>query len=189
MDAFSRRDFIRQAGTGLLTFTLAGCEVELTPGEARRRGIAKRVLTDAEAAALEALGEALLPGSRAAGIAQYVDHQLGEPAARQRLMIKYLGVEPPFDAFYRSGFASVERASVQAAGKTFIGLDEAARHGLVARMARESPPGWGEGPPAPFFFFVVRNDALDVTYGTEAGFAALGIPYMAHVVPPSRWGE
>ena len=41
----------------------------------------------------------------------------------------------------------------------------------------------------PFFYFVLRNDAVDVVYGTKAGVESLDIPYMAHVEPPSRWGE
>jgi len=36
---------------------------------------------------------------------------------------------------------------------------------------------------------VVRNDAVDVVYGTQSGFEQLGVPYMAHIAPPSRWGE
>lgn len=174
-----------------MTFCVAGCEVELSPGEARRRGAAQRVLTKAEVATLESLGETLLPGSREAGIANYIDHQLGEPAGRQRLMIKYLNVPPPFYVFYQEGLAALERAAATAtgAGARFQELPEQIRHELVARMSRENPPGWGSGPPAPFFFFIVRNDAVDVTYGTMDGFAALGIPYMAHIAPPSRWGE
>ena len=41
----------------------------------------------------------------------------------------------------------------------------------------------------PFFYFVLRNDAVDVVYGTKDGIESLGIPYMAHIEPPSRWGE
>jgi hypothetical protein len=59
---------------------------------------------------------------------------------------------------------------------------------LVRKMSGGSVSGW-QGPPAPFFYFVMRSDAVDVTYGTEAGFAALDVPYMPHIAPPSRWGE
>jgi hypothetical protein len=34
---------------------------------------------------------------------------------------------------------------------------------------------------------VLRNDALDVVYGTRRGFASLGVPYMAHILPPTSW--
>ena len=150
----SRRRFLQGAGAGLLTFSIGGCEVEMTPGEAREQGVAYGVLTGEEVAALEALGEKLVPGSTAAGLAHYVDHQLAQPFAGQLLMIRYLGVEPPFDGFYRAGLAAL-----------------------------------GDGAPDPFFAFVVRADAVDVTYGTMDGFRDLGVPYMAHIEPPSRWGE
>jgi hypothetical protein len=35
--------------------------------------------------------------------------------------------------------------------------------------------------------FVLRADALDVTYGTPGGFENLGIPYMAHIMPEQPW--
>ena len=45
-------------------------------------------------------------------------------------------------------------------------------------------------PPATcssYVLFVLRADALDVTYGTPEGFEALGIPYMAHIMPETPW--
>ena len=59
----------------------AGTSRKLTPAQARQEGIALRTLDTEAVATLEALGEALLPGSAAAGLAQYLDHQLsGDPA-------------------------------------------------------------------------------------------------------------
>ena len=63
-----------------------------------------------------------------------------------------------------------------------------AAEALIAAMAEGKLEGWA-GPPPPFFYFVLRNDACDVMYGTEKGFAALGVPYAAHIQPPSEWGE
>ena len=40
---------------------------------------------------------------------------------------------------------------------------------------------------ASYVLFVLRADALDVTYGTPEGFDALGIPYMAHIMPETPW--
>jgi hypothetical protein len=59
----SRRKFIRNTGIGLLSFYVAGCEVELTPEQARQQKIPFHVLNPDEVRTLEALGEALLPGS------------------------------------------------------------------------------------------------------------------------------
>lgn len=185
----TRRTFLQRGGLGLLAFHVGGCEVELTPQQARQQGATLRVLSSAEVRALEALGDVLLPGSSANGIAYYVDHQLAAPVGEQLLMIKYLSVEPPFTAFYRGGLAALESAARTAHQTGFTSLDFDRQREFVALMGRENPAGWEGGPPAPFFFFVVRNDALDVTYGTTEGFGKLDIPYRAHIAPPSRWGS
>jgi len=57
---------------------------------------------------------------------------------------------------------------------------------IVKEIAQKNPEGWS-APPAPLFYFVVRNDALDVYYGTEEGFNRLQIPYMPHLPPPAKW--
>lgn len=183
-----RRRFLSRSGAGLLTFYLGGCAEELTPGQARARKLPFGVLSDDQVQILDALGETLLPGAAAAGLSHFVDHQLGAPPDQQLLMIKYLGVDPPFDGFYRSGLAGVDAAARQSDGYGFAELEPQRQRELVAAMAQADPPGWS-GPPAPFFYFVTRNDALDVVYGTREGFERLEIPYMAHIEPPSRWGE
>lgn len=183
-----RRQFLRNSGIGLLSFYVAGCRVEMSPEEARERDLPLNVLTAGEVGTLEALGEILLPGSAESGIAHFVDHQLGAAPAEQLLMLKYLGVEPPFTPFYRGGLGALNASAEAAHGAPFPDLDAAARAALVGQAATGNPDGW-EGPPAPFFWFVVRNDAIDVVYGTQEGIESLGIPYMAHIEPPSRWGE
>ncbi len=183
----SRRRFIRDTSLGLLTFQLAGCEVEMTPEAAHQAGVTLQVLNDAEAKTLAALTEVLLPGSSAAGLVEYVDHQLGAPVSDQMLMIKYLGVNPPFNGFYQSGLAALEGIATSEHGAGFAALPTPQQIQLVAAMAQDKLVAWS-GPPGSFFYFVTRNDALDVTYGTKAGMESLGIPYMAHIEPPSPWG-
>lgn len=189
MTRFTRRTFLQRGGLGLLVFQVGGCEVELTPKQARQQGASLQVLTAAEVRGFEALGDVLLPGSGANGIAYYIDHQLAAPVGEQLLLIKYLNVEPPFTPFYRGGLAALESAARTAYQTGFTSLDADRQRALVGLMGRENPRGWEGGPPAPFFFFVVRNDALDVTYGTTEGFDKLEIPYRAHIAPPSRWGS
>jgi hypothetical protein len=92
-------------GLGLLTFVVAGCERKLTPAQARVEQVPFRTLSPAEAQVLDALGEILLPGSAEAGIANYVDLQLSGPPHDSMLILKYLGVAPPFTEFYRTGLA------------------------------------------------------------------------------------
>ncbi len=73
-------------------------------------------------------------------------------------------------------------------GQTFSELSQDQQSAILGQFAQANPEGW-EGPPGPFFYFVLRNDAVDVVYGTKEGMESLGIPYMAHIEPPSKWGE
>ncbi len=186
---FSRRTFVKQgvAGIGLLTFIVAGCEKKLTPAEARTTGVPYRTLDAAQVRTLEALGETLLPGSAAAGVAHFIDHQLSGAPGDSMLMIKYLGLNPPFTDFYRAGLAGTDGAAQKEFMKSFADLAPQDASTIVAAMAKGDVPGWN-GPPPPLFFFVLRNDAVDATYGTTSGFEQLSVPYMAHIAPPTRWG-
>jgi Gluconate 2-dehydrogenase subunit 3 len=182
----ARREFV--VGATLLTFTLAGCSRKMTPAQARASDVPLRTLDTGTHAVLDALGEVLLPGSSAAGLAHYIDHQLSGPAADSLLMIKYLGVPAPFADFYRLGLHAADALARAVHGKAFAEISKEQAIGLVAKMAGGPIEGW-QGPPAGLFYFVLRSDAVDVVYGTKAGYEQLGVPYMAHIEPPSRWGE
>jgi Gluconate 2-dehydrogenase subunit 3 len=190
--ADSRREFLRRgaaAGAFLLTFLIAGREQRLTAAQARASGVAYRTFTAPQVRTLEALGEVLVPGSAALGLVHFIDQQVSGPPADSMLMIKYLGVSPPFAAFYTSGVAAVESAALSRFSRPLTALNAEEVRALVMAMAAGTPAGWS-GPPAPLFYFVLRNDAVDVTYGTPAGFERLGVPYMAHIAPPARgWSE
>jgi hypothetical protein len=188
----SRREFITHGaaagGVCLLTFTLSGCEARLTPAQARAAKVPLRTLAADDMTTVNALSETLLPGSAAAGLAHYLDHQLSGDPAHSMLMIKYLGVPAPFDAFYRGGLRATETAARALYGKAFADLSSQQAGALVTLMSAGHVDGW-QGPPSALFYFVLRNDAVDVVYGTQGGFELLGVPYMAHIAPPSRWGE
>ena len=182
----ARRDFI--VGGALLTFTLAGCQKKMTPAQARAAEVPFRTLDAGNVAILDALGETLLPGSSGAGLAHYIDHQLSGDPADSMLMIKYLGVAAPFTEFYAGGLRATDALARAVYGKAFTGLSSEQATALVAKMSGGQVEGW-QGPPAGLFYFVLRSDAVDVVYGTKTGFEQLGVPYMAHIEPPSRWGE
>ncbi len=188
--AVSRRSFLRRSaivGGLLLPFTIAGREVLAAPAEARAAAAPLRFLTVDEATDLERLGEALVPGSATAGLAHYVDQQLACPAADSMLMARYLGVVPPFGEFYRGALGAVREALAARTGDGASRVRDLA--GALQRAFTGAPlPGW-DGPPAGLVYFVLRSDAIDVLYGTPDGFARLGVPYMAHIQPPARWGE
>lgn len=187
----SRREFLKRSGAtgiGLLTYSVAGCEKKLTPGDARQLQLPFEVLTETEVGVLETLGDALVPGSAAAGLAHYIDQQLHSAPDKSMLMIKYLVPEAPYLSFYRSGLAATQSAATRLFGREFSDLAAEEIAEFAVRMSADDVDGW-QGPPAGFFYFVLRSDAVDVFYGTPQGFAALGVPYMAHIEPPGRWGE
>lgn len=186
----SRREFIADGAAGaacLLTFSLAGCDTKLTPAQARAANLPSRTLDAHSVTTLEALAETLLPGAAAAGLAQYLDHQLSGAPADSMLMIKYLDVGTPFVQFYRGGLQAAEAAASNQFGKPVAGLSPQESTHLLKQMSLDQLERW-QGPPQSLFYFVLRNDAVDVLYGTQSGFELLGVPYMAHIVPPSKWG-
>jgi len=156
----------------------------VSPGQARATGMALRQLSDPEGRTLEALGDVVLPGSAAAGIAHYVDHQLASEAPL--LMLKYVDYPGPFLNFYQQGLRSLESLGRARHGRSFHELSSDQKVDLVREVSQKNPPEWN-GPPAPLFYFVTRSDAVDVYYGTPEGFAKLKIPYMAHILPREKW--
>jgi len=171
----------------LLSFTIGGCERKLTPAQARALDVPLRVLDTQASETLQSLGQTLLPGSAQAGLAHYIDHQLAADPADSMLMIKYLRIAPPFADFYLSGLAAAHEAALRIFGKTPAELGPQQRTTLVTQMSTGAIDGW-KGPAAPLFYFALRNDAVDVMYGTPFGFETLGVPYMPHIMPPHPWG-
>ncbi len=187
MADMERRALVKGAALGALAFTVGGAEVLLTPRQARAQAVPLRTLTSEQAATLEALGETLVPGARAAGIANFLDQQLSIPAEEALLEARILNVIPPYANFYRAATAAVDRASEAAnGGKRFAALDPSAQHDFVDRMRQNKLEAW-QGPGQPFVYLVLRSDAVDVVYATMDGYKALGIPYMPHIAPTKRW--
>lgn len=170
------------AGLGVLAWQVGGGTEWLTPREANLRGVALQTLTLAEAGTLEALGEVLLPGARDAGLALFVDKHLSVPPSETLLTIRYLDVPPPYAGFYKGALAALDAY----AGGSFAKLAPDKAMEMVKAIAFAVPPGW-QGPPSPLFYFAARGDAVDVVYGTQEGFEKLGVPYMPHIAPPTKW--
>lgn len=122
-----------------------------------------RFFSNREAAQLDALGDALVPGSRAGGLSRYIDRYVSVTPADSLLTLRYLNVEPPYGDFYRE---SLRRLGA------YRDVGEA-----VNRLAETEP----------LFYFALRSDALDVAYGTMAGFETLRIPYLPHIAPRVPW--
>jgi Gluconate 2-dehydrogenase subunit 3 len=156
------------------------------PSRPKRAGF--RALTLHEAAALNVLGDALVPGSSRHGLVRYVDHQLSGPVDESMLMIKYLNVTQPFHAFYSSGLRAASALAMHRFHQPIDSLKHAQAAALVQALAKGQLEDW-DGPPPPLFYFVIKADAVDATYGTPEGFKSLGVPYMAHIAPPTPWGK
>jgi hypothetical protein len=186
MDQIERRQFMQGAALGALVFTVGGAEILLTPRAARAQGVPLRTLRPEEAQTLEALGETLVPGAREAGIVHFIDQQLSVPPEEALLEARILNVRPPYANFYRAAIGAIERSSRAHNGKRFAQLDAAEQHDFVDRMRQNKIDGW-QGPAGAFVYLVTRSDAVDVVYGTMEGYAALDIPYMAHIAPTKRW--
>ena len=181
-----RREFMRGAAIGALAFTIGGVEMLLTPRGARAQGATLRLLKPDEVETLEALGETLVPGARAAGIAYFIDSQISVPPEEALLEARILNVRPPFADFYRAALSGVERSCQAQGGRRFARLAANEQRDFVNLMRQNKIEGW-QGPAGAFVYFVLRSDAVDVVYGTLEGYEALGIPYMAHIAPLKRW--
>jgi hypothetical protein len=173
-------------GVSLLPFSVNGQTVALSPADARKQGADFKSLTPGEVRTLEAFAEVLLPGAREEGVAHFVDHHISNEPADSLLMIRYMDVPPPYAPFYKAGLAALDAHAKRTTGKLFTALDAGEATELV-RLISAAPPAEWQGPPSPLFYFVVRSDAVDVVYGTEKGFERLGIPYMPHLLPETKW--
>lgn len=177
----TRRDLVGRSTAGLVLAQLAGTLTWSTPAAAAAATAPFRNLSPTEAAWLAGLGEAIAPPSRAAGLAYYIDHHVGVPAAESLLALRYLDVPPPYLDFYRAGLKAL--AGLAPAPPP---TGDARWTAILARLADGGGPGW-QGPPAQALLFAVRLDAIDVAYGTRAGLARLGVEYLPHIEPEADW--
>lgn len=186
MDDIQRRAFMKGAAIGALAFSVGDAEVMLTPRQAQAQNVPLRTLTPEQAATLGAMGEALVPGAKDAGVVNFVDQQISVPPEQALLQARILNVRPPFANFYRAALGAIDGASDKTKGRKFAQLSPDEQHDFVAAMRLNKIDGW-QGPPGPFVFTVLRSDAVDVVYGTMEGYAALGVPYMPHIAPTQKW--
>jgi hypothetical protein len=186
MDAMERRAFMRGAAIGALAFSVGGVEVMLTPRAARTQGIPLRVFGPQQAQTLGSLGETLAIGAREAGIVHFVDQQLAIAPSHALLTLRVSEVDPPYADFYRAALGAVERASHAMLGRQYAELGAAEQRDFVDRLRQGRLEAW-QGPAQAFVYGTLRNDAIDVVYGTMEGFARLGVPYMPHIAPTRSW--
>ena len=187
MDDIQRRAFMKGAAIGALAFSVGGAEVMLTPRQAQAQNVPLRTLTADQAATLAAIGETLVPGAKDAGVVNFVDQQISAPAEEALLEARILNVRPPYANFYRAALGAIDGASqAKYGGRGFAVLSAAEQHDFVDLMRQNKLDSW-KGPGAPFVYFLMRTDAVDVVYGTMDGYAHLGVPYQPHIAPTRSW--
>lgn len=189
----SRRTFLKTSSSASLVFWLNGAEVLLSPAEARQQALPFSILQPAEVQTLDTLGEILHPGARDAGISHFVDQQLGLPIRDSLLIAKHF-IAPPYLDFYRNGLRAMDEFCVDKFGSDITSLSRADAQAAVTLIRDGNPDAWpGSGsnelqaPPAPLLYLVVRGDAVDVVYAGFDDYEKLGVPYMAHILPPAKW--
>jgi len=185
--ALTRRSLVRSFGLGSLVFMSGGTSLLLTPSEARARQVSLRTLSALEAETLDALGDTLLPGAAAAGLSHYVDQQISGDPVNCLLIARYLGVSEHFADFYRKTLAAVDLEASRVWGKAFKDLSGEERIAFIKAMAPAPLANWTGPLPTPPTYLILRNDAVDVFYGTVEGFDRLEIPYMPHIEPQEKW--
>jgi hypothetical protein len=176
-DELDRRTFVRGAA---IAAAVAAAQTAQAAGEG------PALLSQNQWAAIEALGDTLLPGSAAAGLKHFIASQLQKKPQEALLTLRYVDVSPPFTDFYESLVRELNAASQRLHAQDFAVLNPQQRAAMVQAMSGDKVQGWGE-PPASLAYFVVRSDALDVVYGTMDGFTRLNIPYLAHILPTQPW--
>ena len=188
MAGIGRRGFVKGAGAtvGVFAFAVGGVEIIMTAHEARARGVPFRLLDARQGETLEALGEALVPSAREAGIAHFIDQQLSVPPGEALLQARIFNFRPPFAEFYRAAIVAVDAGSNKMFGRDFAKLPPADQRAFVNLMRQNKVEGW-TGRPGALVYAVLRADAVDVVYGTMEGYETLGIPYMPHIPPEKRW--
>jgi hypothetical protein len=186
MATIERRTFVKGATLGALAFTVGGSTVMLTARQARARNVPFRLLKEAEADIIESIGDTLVQGARAAGVAHFIDQQVSVPPEEALLQARILNVRPPFVNFYRTAVTAIDDGSKRLFGYKFTEATPDQQIEFVHNMRQNKVEGW-QGPPAPFVYTILRSDAVDVVYGTMEGYEMLGIPYQAHIAPERRW--
>jgi hypothetical protein len=142
------------------------------------------LLSSRQSKVLQLVGERFVPGAIQCGHVPFVMKMLAMPPEDCLLAVKYFDISPPYVDTYRAALDSIDAESFRSLGIGFSEAPDAAQDGILGRMLSNDVHGW-RGPAAPLVYHFLRLDAVDVVYGTQAGFAALGIPYMAHIEPPS----
>jgi hypothetical protein len=181
----NRRHLLKVGGASL-AITAAGPLSLFNPREARAQGIPFKVLSPDEVTTIEALSDALVPGARDAGVSHYIDHELASPSPR--LLLRFAQLRGPIAPYYHGGLAAFAASVTAQEHGVFSSLSPDAQHTVIETLRTGTIKPWDAGAvAAPVFYGMMRNDGVDVVYGSVEGFKNLDIPYMPHIMPKTTW--
>jgi hypothetical protein len=165
---------------GMGTAVLGGMTFNAGPANA----VSPASLPANRVASLRAYADILVPGSGKAGVTEFVSAMLASDDPM--LFYKYLDFPLPPAAFYTAGLAALDDLSMQRKQRPYSGLSRGDMKAIAEAVLDPNLKGW-TGPPPFLFYLAVKNDAIDVVYGSVAAYDRLNIPYMPHILPPATW--
>jgi hypothetical protein len=179
------RRFLLQAGGASLAVAAATPLALFDPRAARAQGMPFKVLAPDEVTTIEALSDALVPGARDAGVSHYIDHELASPSPR--LMLRFAQLRGPMPPYYHGALAAFAAAVTAQGSGSFSSLSPDAQHTIIEALRTGAIKPWDATVAPPVFYGMMRNDGVDVVYGSVEGFKNLDIPYMPHIMPKATW--
>jgi hypothetical protein len=179
------RRYLLQAGGASLAMTAAAPLSLFDPREARAQGIPFKVLSPEEVTTIEALSDALVPGARDAGVSHYIDHELASPSPR--LLLRFAQLRGPMAPYYHGALAAFAASMTAQGNGAFSSLSPEAQHTVIEALRTGTIKPWDGTVAPPVFYGMMRNDGVDVVYGSVEGFKNLDIPYMPHIMPKTTW--
>ncbi|MEI9925430.1 MAG: gluconate 2-dehydrogenase subunit 3 family protein [Bradyrhizobium sp.] len=180
------RRHLLQAGGVSFALTAAAPLSLFNPREARAQDLPFKVLSSDEVKTVEALSDSLVPGARDAGVAHYIDHELASPSPR--LLLRFAQLRGPMAPYYHNAIAAFAASLTAQGNGTFASLSPDAQHGVIEALRTGTIKPWDTSAvAAPLFYGMMRNDGVDVVYGSAEGFKNLDIPYMPHIMPQATW--
>ncbi len=90
--------------------------------------------------------------------------------------------------YYHNAIAAFAASLTAQGNGTFVSLSPDAQHGVIEALRTGTIKPWDTSAvAAPLFYGMMRNDGVDVVYGSAGGFKNLDIPYMPHIMPQATW--
>jgi hypothetical protein len=180
------RRYLLQAGGASLALGAAAPLSLFNARKARAQGLPFKVLSPDEVATIEALSDALVPGARDAGVSHYIDHELASPSPR--LLLRFAQLRGPMAPYYHGAIAAFAASMTAQGNGALSSLSGDAQHAVIEALRTGTIKPWDAGAvAAPIFYGMMRNDGIDVVYGSAEGFKHLDIPYMPHIMPTATW--